>query len=515
MKNRGPNLDELLPLICRLPGPEQSCGALSGRVVGAGGRLCVATLLLWAAAAPGATKVVIGHNDPGKATPAFTFRSVPAPSKNDAGTQAEFVLVDGQRGINSGPLENLHDGKLPGEEDAPDQNFYFLAGTDGGRLLVDLGRALWLKQVNTYSWHPGPRGPQVYTLYGSEGGSSEFNARPGRELQPEKCGWGLITKVDTRETHGMSGGQYGVSVSNTAGAIGKYRYLLFVILRTENQDDFGNTFYSEIDVIDRDAPEPPQPAAAPPPPPDLSRGFASGGGRYQITIDPSRAPDLADWAYKDLAPVAQEWYPRIVKLLPSEGFQPPDKLTIDFGNNTGGFVAITRGNRVTCNTAWFRENVGGEARGCVVHELVHVVQHYDQGDTAPRASVPPPPVWLAEGIPDYIRWFIYEPQAHGADVVWMRQQQNLSVRFDASYRVSANFLNWVTQKYNSNVVEQLNVTLRQGHYTDQLWGRLTGHEVDELGDEWKKWLSVEMGTPAKGGAEHNERGDAQGKAASH
>ena len=35
------------------------------------------------------------------------------------------------------------------------------------------------------------------------------------------------------------------------GALGKYRYLLFDISRTESDDDFGNTFYSEIDVIEQ------------------------------------------------------------------------------------------------------------------------------------------------------------------------------------------------------------------------------------------------------------------------
>ena len=38
---------------------------------------------------------------------------------------------------------------------------------------------------------------------------------------------------------------------STGAAIGKYRYLLFDISRTETDDDFGNTFYSEITVIEK------------------------------------------------------------------------------------------------------------------------------------------------------------------------------------------------------------------------------------------------------------------------
>ena len=41
-----------------------------------------------------------------------------------------------------------------------------------------------------------------------------------------------------------------VSVFSTRMAqLGNYRYLLFDISATENDDPFGNTFYSEIDVV--------------------------------------------------------------------------------------------------------------------------------------------------------------------------------------------------------------------------------------------------------------------------
>ena len=41
-----------------------------------------------------------------------------------------------------------------------------------------------------------------------------------------------------------------------------------------------------------------------------------------------------------------------------------------------------------------------------MHELVHVVQQYRRR----------PPGWLVEGIPDYIRWYLYEPQSRGAEI---------------------------------------------------------------------------------------------------
>ena len=203
-------------------------------------------------------KIVVDHNDNDQASPAFKFKHVASPSKSDSATKATFKIVDGERDENGGGVDKLHDGKVPAQEDEPAENFFFNAGTDGGRLLVDLGTGVEIKQINTYSWHPNTRGPQLYRLYASDGKDTDFNAEPKRGTAPEKCGWKLLAKVDTRPKTGDGGGQYGVSISDSEGALGKYRYLLFEMSRTENTDDWGNTFYSEIDVLGKDD----QPAAA-------------------------------------------------------------------------------------------------------------------------------------------------------------------------------------------------------------------------------------------------------------
>jgi len=48
---------------------------------------------------------------------------------------------------------------------------------------------------------------------------------------------------------GEGGGQYAASITDPSGSLGKYRYLLFDCYATENSDDWGNTFYSEVDVL--------------------------------------------------------------------------------------------------------------------------------------------------------------------------------------------------------------------------------------------------------------------------
>lgn len=440
--------------------------------------LTVAALVVFEFTCRGEVKITAELNP---STVPFRFRSVSAPANNDAATAAKFTLVDGDRDQNGGELNALHDGRVPTEEDQPAENFFFRAGMDGGRVAVDLGSVIEIKQINTYSWHGGSRGPQVYKLYGADGTAAGFDVAPKRGTTPSSCGWTLVATVDTRPKDGDGGGQHGVSVADaSAGTVGKFRHLLFDIFRTETRDAFGNTFFSEIDVIDANGPAPTSALAGDGKP--ITKSFEADGGKYQFTIDATAAPDLMEWADKELRPVVQEWYPKLVAMLPSEGFQAATNVTLRFRNDMGGTPASAGGSRVNMNAGWFRKELKREARGSVVHELVHVVQNYGRARrTNPNATRTPG--WLQEGIPDYIRWFLYEPETKGAEIT----ERNLSrAKYDASYRITGNFLNWMTQNHDKEIVLKLNTAIREGKYTDQLWKDWTGKTVQELGDEWKK-----------------------------
>ena len=432
-------------------------------------------------------KITTERNENDVATRRFKFKNVPAPSRSDAATTATFTIVEGERDSNGGGLEKLHDGNLPAEEDQPADNFFFNAGTDGGRVQVDLGKAIEIKQVNTYSWHPAARAPQVYVLYASDGAAPDFNPRPGRSLAPDEAGWKKLTAVDTRPKERDGGGQYGVSISDSSGSIGRFRYLLFKMSRTEDRDGFGNTFYSEIDVVDRDSPAIIEQLADEPK--EAIETFAAEEGKYQISINTTAAPDLTEWARRELGSMAQQWYPKLAKLLPSDGFDAPKSVTITFREGMRGTPAATGGNRIGCNIDWFRKNLQGEAKGAVFHEMVHVVQQYGRARrTNPNATRAPG--WLVEGIPDYLRWFLFEPESHGAEIT----KRNLPrARFDASYRITANFLNWVAGKYDKDIVPQLNAAMREGRYEEEMWKTRTSHTVQELGEEWKKALEAKPG----------------------
>ena len=196
-------------------------------------------------------KVSFDRNANRIANPAFKFANVPSPSLNDAASKAKLILIDGVMDGGSGDLSALIDGRLPKDEDDPGGNFYFRAGTFGGRIRMDLGAVIDVASVNTYSWHPNTRGPQLYKLYAADGSDVKFAPDPKRWTDPSTVGWTFIATVSTLPERGPEGGQYGVVVSNPSGSLGKYRYLLFDCYVTELNDDWGNTFYSEIDVVER------------------------------------------------------------------------------------------------------------------------------------------------------------------------------------------------------------------------------------------------------------------------
>jgi hypothetical protein len=196
--------------------------------------------------------VVANHNANGVASREFKFKDLLSPVTNDAATNAKLVLIDGDLDPNSADLSALTDGRLPTDEDDPGANVFFNSGSSGGRFRMDLGSAIDIAQINSYSWHPSSRGPQLYKLYAADGSEPQLDLNPKRGIDPATRGWKFITTVNTLPQQGEEdGGQYGVSVRNASGSLGKYRHLLFDCYVTELYDNRGNTFYSEIDVIEK------------------------------------------------------------------------------------------------------------------------------------------------------------------------------------------------------------------------------------------------------------------------
>ncbi len=404
------------------------------------------------------------------------FPSIPAPAINDAGARGTWSVLHGRADSNSASAKVLHDGRLASGDDNPSENFFFAAGTDGGSILVDLGSVQELTQVVTYSRHVAARAPQVFRVYGATGKEEGFSATSFDEKEPTQGGWKLLARVDTRALAGRST-QHAVSITDDQTTLGEVRYVRFDVSATENNDPFGNTFFSEIDILARGGPE-------------LKRmelaerkllSFATSDTRYKFTIDTTVAPELHEWTEAALQPVIQTWYPKIVDMLPSEGFQAPQQVHFQYlpSDQMRGIPAWAQNGTISMNAGWFRNELNREARGAVVHEMVHVVQDYQRARGRRGA-----PGWIVEGIPDYIRWFLYEPESKGA----LLSNEALSrAKHDASYRTTANFIDWVIRHHDQggDLLRRLNAAAREGKYSSQTWQELTGKSEQELADAWK------------------------------
>jgi len=401
------------------------------------------------------------RNEPAAVTPRFQLSKIPGPSQTDAATNARCVIVSGREDLKSSGLDALLDGELPLVDDHPAANFFFDADTPGGQIVMDLGRPTDIQQISTYSWHAGSRGPQVYRVYASDAARDDDLKLPAAAGELEKAGWTRLAAVDTRPAEGPPGGQYGVSLTPAEGkSIGTYRYLLFDIERTSDADPYGNTFFSEIDVIDGQQHEAVQRDPA----------------EVQFSFDTTAMPKLAPWVQAKVRPACEKWYPIIARMLASPGFRAPRHVTIVIRPEMP-FPAATTGTRIDCNGAWMKANLEGEAIGAIIHELVHVVQRYGR-----VAIGNPNPLWLSEGLADYIRWFNYEPAA-------LRPVPDPArARYTEGYRTTAAFLNYLVQSHDKDLIAKLNEAMRTGRYHDGIWKERTGKTLDELWAEYVKTL---------------------------
>lgn len=407
----------------------------------------------------------------------FKLDPVPLPALNDAGTKATFTIVDGEKDGNSPDPSVLVDGKVPTGGDQPQANFFFANGSEGGRLGMDLGSVISVKSIGTYSWHDGGRGPQLYRVYGASGSAKNFNAAPKRGTDPKSCGWELIAEVDTRPKNGKGGGQHGAEITNRGGRpLGNYRHLLFDVARTSKDDAFGNTFFSEIDVVDARGPSLERMKAAE----KIVKTFKAKDGKYTYILDTTKSPELTEWCEKELMPVIEKWYPKLVELMPSTGYRAPDQVSFEFKNDMGGTPAYAVGNKISLSSTWFPGQLTNEAKGCVVHEMGHVVQNYWRASETNR-NPKPTPGWVTEGICDYLRWYLYEPESKGCGI-----QPGRKVNYSDSYRTTANFLDWVVEKKDKDLLKKLNAAAREGKYDEKLWKEWTEMTVEELDLEWKK-----------------------------
>ena len=172
---------------------------------------------------------------------AWKFKSIPPPSKSDAGHGARVTVGSGTMDGASGDPLVLVNGKLPAMPKDLGE-IAFLSGA--GSLEMDLGAVMPVAAIHTYSWHEfaddqGARGPQVYTV-------------SGRAKANES--WTKIADVDSRpnKTGDNWGGQHAVGITDSTGKLGNFRFVKFDVepTRSPRQGNVAwtNTLFAEIDV---------------------------------------------------------------------------------------------------------------------------------------------------------------------------------------------------------------------------------------------------------------------------
>ena len=85
--------------------------------------------------------IAVIHNHAATATAQFKLRMLPSPSATDAAAKAKVSGVAGRQDQNGGNVDKLIDGAAPREVDQPAENFFFAAGTPGGRIGAPRGRS--------------------------------------------------------------------------------------------------------------------------------------------------------------------------------------------------------------------------------------------------------------------------------------------------------------------------------------------------------------------------------------
>ena len=204
-------------------------------------------------------------------------------------------------------------------------------------------------------------------------------------------------------------------------------------------------------------------------------------GVYQFTFDTRQcAPELAAWVREELVPAVKEYYPKIVRFLPSKGFSAYKDVSITFKQYKGTSWAIANGNHISCNPAKFLD-FKKEGIAKVIHEMTHVVQG---GGNWGRTV----PVWLSEGIADYVRYTCQPPKE--------RAPSPRTYHYETGYYGAAYFLYWIAGTYDKDIVPKLTAAGRQGSFgrrginSDKVFKQLTGRTLQELNAEWQAFQKL-------------------------
>lgn len=211
--------------------------------------------------------------------------------------------------------------------------------------------------------------------------------------------------------------------------------------------------------------------------------FKTSDNKASFTVEYSETPDLKPWIDVYVIPEIIRWYPKICELLKVPGSTARSKFRIKFTKDYQG-VAVTSEDLVSCDIRYYRKS---KDIGSIVHEIVHVIQKYPPAEEGYDDF----PLWLIEGIADYVRWHIYETPAFKVTA-----QNIVHIRCDQSYQVTADFLKWIGTRYGEEILYKIHIAGSTGQYKMGLWKRLTSYSLIELEEQWISDHAIRIGVPS-------------------
>lgn len=204
----------------------------------------------------------------------------------------------------------------------------------------------------------------------------------------------------------------------------------------------------------------------------------------RVEVDSDDFPAGAEWGALARG-LVESWYPRIAELLASDGRDPLDgkphgkpfaapravKIVIEKKLDV---PAYTTGAEIHVDGSWIVAHP--DDSGLLIHELVHVLQAYPGGPSAPG--------WLTEGIADYVRWWRYEPEL--AATSGRTRIDPAKSKYTDGYRITAMWLAWCSRAHDLRLVPALDLALRNGEDPLPLFEKLCGKNADAL---WREFVA--------------------------
>jgi len=194
-----------------------------------------------------------------------------------------------------------------------------------------------------------------------------------------------------------------------------------------------------------------------------------------ISNDPTFSPTVKAALIKTFFTV----YPPIV-----ERFNKESLRRVIFAVDTAyDNIAITMdGGLVVFNPKWFVHNP--EDFDVVTHEVMHIAQEYGRnlGNNVP--------VWVTEGIADYVR---YRYGIHNAEANWNLPDPLWTIHhYTNSYKITARFFVWLEERKDPQIIDKIDAAARNHKYHSNIWVELTGRTIDELWEDYNRSPSLHV-----------------------